>query len=200
MVAPLPPASAALSATSRMSAVQDMARLQRLLFEVEREFVRTAPTLIYRVGEPELKYLLCQHIWEHYAFTGDTQFLREQYPVLKGAAQFFLDVMVEEPKHHWLVTPFSMSPEHGYLDANGKLAFLSPGPTMDVGILRELFPHLGWPLTGRGITHPQSGSTERTPSRQLTEMQRDCVRWDHDSLRDCRWRMHMDFGTRRCID
>jgi hypothetical protein len=47
-----------------MAAVQDMAKLQRLLFEVEREFVRTATTLIYRVGEPELKYLLCQHVWE----------------------------------------------------------------------------------------------------------------------------------------
>jgi alpha-L-fucosidase 2 len=84
---------------------------------------------------------LCQHLWEHYAFTGDTNFLREYYPVMKGAAQFLLEVMVEEPKHHWLVTPFSMSPEHGYLDSEGKMSFLSPSPTMDVGIIRELFPH-----------------------------------------------------------
>jgi alpha-L-fucosidase 2 len=84
---------------------------------------------------------LCQDLWEHYAFTGDKAFLKEYYPVLKGSAQFFLDLMVEEPKHHWLVTPFSMSPEHGYLDAEGKMAFLSPAPTMDVGILRELLPH-----------------------------------------------------------
>ena len=39
------------------------------------------------------------------------------------------------------MTPFSMSPEHGYLDADGKLCFLSPAPTMDIGIIRELFPH-----------------------------------------------------------
>ena len=84
---------------------------------------------------------LCQHLWEHYAFTGDKEFLKEYYPILKGAAQFLVEVMVEEPKHHWLVTPFSMSPEHGYLDGEGKLAFLSPSPTMDVGIIRELFPH-----------------------------------------------------------
>ncbi len=84
---------------------------------------------------------LCQHLWEHYAFTGDTNFLREYYPVMRGAAQFLLEVMVEEPKHHWLVTPFSMSPEHGYLDNDGKMSFLSPSPTMDVGIIRELFPH-----------------------------------------------------------
>jgi alpha-L-fucosidase 2 len=50
--------------------------------------------------------------------------------------------MIVEPKHHWLVTPFSMSPEHGYFDANGKPAVLSPSPTMDVAITRELFSHV----------------------------------------------------------
>jgi alpha-L-fucosidase 2 len=84
---------------------------------------------------------MCQDIWEHYAFTGDRRFLQEYYPVMKGAAQFLLEVMVEDPKHHWLVTPFSMSPEHGYLDGQGALSFLSPSPTMDIGIIRELFPH-----------------------------------------------------------
>jgi alpha-L-fucosidase 2 len=84
---------------------------------------------------------LCQDLWEHFAFTGDQQFLKEYYPILKGSAQFLLEVMVEEPKHHWLVTPFSMSPEHGYLDDQGKMCFLSPSPTMDIAIIRELFPH-----------------------------------------------------------
>ena len=83
MVAPskiTSPASAT-SATGRMAAVQDMAKLQRLLFEVEREFVRTATTLIYRVGEPELKYLLCQHVWES---AGHARFLRERGRELSG--------------------------------------------------------------------------------------------------------------------
>jgi alpha-L-fucosidase 2 len=102
----------------------------------------TAPVDAARFGMwPVGGAWLCQHLWEHYAFTGDTQFLREYYPVMKGAARFLLEVMVEEPKHHWLVTPFSMSPEHGYLDSEGKMSFLSPSPTMDVGIIRELFPH-----------------------------------------------------------
>ncbi len=61
--------------------MQDVARLQRILFEVEREFVRTAPTLIYRVGEPELKYLLCQHVWES---AGHARFLRERGRELSG--------------------------------------------------------------------------------------------------------------------
>ncbi len=64
-----------------MAAVQEMARLQRSLFEVEREFVRTATTLIYRVGEPELKYLLCQHVWES---AGHARFLRERGRELSG--------------------------------------------------------------------------------------------------------------------
>ena len=77
----------------------------------------TAPVDAARFGMwPVGGAWLCQHLWEHYAFTGDKQFLKEYYPVMKGAAQFLLDVMVEEPKHHWLVTPFSMSPEHGYFD------------------------------------------------------------------------------------
>jgi alpha-L-fucosidase 2 len=102
----------------------------------------TAPVDAARFGMwPVGGAWLCQHLWEHYAFTGDQQFLKDYYPVMKGAAQFLLEVMVEEPRHHWLVTPFSMSPEHGYLDSSGKLAFLSPSPTLDVAIIRELFPH-----------------------------------------------------------
>lgn len=84
---------------------------------------------------------LCQGLWEHYAFTGDKEFLRKYYPAMKGAAQFLLEVMVEDPKHHWLVTPFSMSPEHHYFDSHGTDCVLSSAPTMDVGIIRELFPH-----------------------------------------------------------
>ena len=70
---PSAPAPVVRSATGRMAAVQEMAALQRLLFEVERELVRTATTLIYRVGHPELKYLLAQHVWES---AGHARFLR----------------------------------------------------------------------------------------------------------------------------
>ena len=69
------PTPAARPASGRMAAVNDMARLLRVLFEVEREFLRTVTTLIYRVGEPELKYLLCQHAWES---AGHARFLRER--------------------------------------------------------------------------------------------------------------------------
>ena len=82
MVAPSSSSPAAQSPLAgRLAAVQEMARLLRLLFEVEREFVRTATTLIYRVGEPELKYLLCQHVWES---AGHARFLRERGRELSG--------------------------------------------------------------------------------------------------------------------
>ncbi|HEX5243736.1 MAG TPA: hypothetical protein VFW23_10785, partial [Tepidisphaeraceae bacterium] len=102
----------------------------------------TAPVDAARFGMwPVGGAWLCQHFWEHYAFTGDREFLKTWYPVMKGSAEFLVGLLVEEPKHHWLVTPFSMSPEHGYYDSEGKLCFLSPGPTLDVAIMRELFPH-----------------------------------------------------------
>jgi alpha-L-fucosidase 2 len=102
----------------------------------------TAPVDAARFGMwPVGGAWLCQHLWEHYLFTSDPQFLRDVYPVMQGAARFLLELMVEEPKHHWLVTPFSMSPEHGYIDANGTMACLSPSPTMDIAIIRELFSH-----------------------------------------------------------
>ena len=75
------PESVSSAPTGRLIAVQEMARWLRLLFETEREFVRTATTLIYRVGEPELKYLLCQHVWES---AGHARFLRERGRELSG--------------------------------------------------------------------------------------------------------------------
>lgn len=64
-----------------MAAVKEMAAFQRILFEVEREFVRTATTLICRVGDIELKYLICQHVWEA---AGHARFLRERGRELSG--------------------------------------------------------------------------------------------------------------------
>jgi alpha-L-fucosidase 2 len=102
----------------------------------------TAPVDAARFGMwPVGGAWLTLHLWEHYLFTGDRQFLQEYYPIMKGAARFLLELLVEEPRHHWLVTPFSMSPEHGYLDSKGQLAFLAPGPTLDITIIRELFGH-----------------------------------------------------------
>jgi alpha-L-fucosidase 2 len=78
---------------------------------------------------------LCKHLWDHYEYTFDKEFLKEYYPVMKGAAQFFLDTLVEEPKHKWLVTCPSISPENSHPRGGSICA----GPTMDMQILRDLF-------------------------------------------------------------
>lgn len=56
---------------------------------------------------------LASHMWQHYLFTGDKEFLSENYSVLKGCADFFVSHLVKHPKYAWLVTAPSMSPEHG---------------------------------------------------------------------------------------
>ena len=56
---------------------------------------------------------LAQHLWQHYLFSGDKEFLQRYYPVLKGTARFFLDFLVEHPQYHWWVVAPSVSPEHG---------------------------------------------------------------------------------------
>ena len=56
---------------------------------------------------------LAQHIWQHYLFTGNKEFLKEYYPILKGTAQFYMDFLVEHPVYKWLVVSPSVSPEHG---------------------------------------------------------------------------------------
>jgi alpha-L-fucosidase 2 len=103
----------------------------------------TAPVDAARYGMwPTGGSWLCQHIWEHYLFTGDVEFLREHYPVMKGSAQFLLDIMDVEPKHNWLVVPFSVSPEQGYfIEGNKEEMFLSSSTTMNVGIVKDLFQH-----------------------------------------------------------
>jgi alpha-L-fucosidase 2 len=82
---------------------------------------------------------LCQNLWDHYLFTADKKYLEQIYPALKGSAQFFLDTLVEEPAHHWLVTSPSLSPENGHPESSG--TSICAGPTMDLEILRDLFNH-----------------------------------------------------------
>ncbi|MHA1731351.1 MAG: glycoside hydrolase family 95 protein [Promethearchaeota archaeon] len=82
---------------------------------------------------------LCTHLWEHYAFTLDVDFLRERaYPLLRGAAEFFLDYLVEGPEGTLLCGP-SISPEMRFVDPSGDTAYLTMEATMDAEILWELF-------------------------------------------------------------
>ncbi len=82
---------------------------------------------------------LCQNLWEHYLYSGDKEYLRRIYPAIKGAAQFFLDTLVEEPNLPGpanLVTCPSLSPENVHPESKTSIC---AGPTMDLQILRDLF-------------------------------------------------------------
>jgi alpha-L-fucosidase 2 len=74
---------------------------------------------------------LCQHLWWHYEFGGDREFLAQRaYPIMKNASLFFVDYLIEDPQTGWLISTPSNSPEQGGLVA---------GPTMDHQIIRDLF-------------------------------------------------------------
>ena len=82
---------------------------------------------------------LCEHLWEHYAYSGDKSYLKWAYPIMKGSAEFYLDMLIAEPAHGWLVTAPSNSPENAFKLKDGQAARVCMGPTMDMQILRELF-------------------------------------------------------------
>lgn len=81
---------------------------------------------------------LSQHIWYHYLYTGDKNFLREYYPVLKGVALFFVDVLQEDPKNKWLIVSPSMSPENTFRDDLG----VAGGTTMDNQLVFDVFSNM----------------------------------------------------------
>ncbi|MGJ8678423.1 MAG: glycoside hydrolase family 95 protein [Akkermansiaceae bacterium] len=78
---------------------------------------------------------LCQHLWSRYEYHGNQEFLQKSYPIMKGAALFFVDFLIEDPRNDkgWLISTPSNSPEQGGLVA---------GPTMDHQIIRNLFSNV----------------------------------------------------------
>jgi len=71
---------------------------------------------------------LAQHLWQHYLYTGDKEFLEKYYPILKGTADFFVSYLVKHPRYGWLVSVPSVSPEQGYAWAGTSI---TAGCTMD---------------------------------------------------------------------
>jgi alpha-L-fucosidase 2 len=83
---------------------------------------------------------LTQHLWEHYLFNPDRAFLAKAYPVMKEAAEFFLDYLVDDPRAPGrLVSGPSVSPENTYRLPNGQVGILTMGPSMDHQIITGLF-------------------------------------------------------------
>lgn len=81
---------------------------------------------------------MCQHLWEHWLYTGDKHFLREVFPTMVGAARFLNQIMVRHPqKGYWVVCP-SLSPENPHPHG----ASTAAGVTMDNQLVRDLFTHV----------------------------------------------------------
>lgn len=85
---------------------------------------------------------LCNNLWQHYQYTLDQQYLKEIYPILKGVAQFYLDMLIQDPQTGWWVTAPSVSPENAFYLPNGEHTNITMGPTIDNQIVRELFNNL----------------------------------------------------------
>ncbi len=84
---------------------------------------------------------LCAHLWEHYRFTGDKEYLREvAYPVMHGAAEFCAGWLIEDGQGGLTTCP-SVSPENVFIAPNGQVANVSAGTTMDFALIREIFGH-----------------------------------------------------------
>ena len=82
---------------------------------------------------------LALHAWQHFEFTKDASFLKEAYPLMKEAARFFLDAMIKEPEHGWLVTAPTTSPENVFWLNDSTAVSVCMGSTMDVQIVSELY-------------------------------------------------------------
>lgn len=97
---------------------------------------------------------LTTHMWEHYLFTQDQEYLKEIYPVMKGSVEFFMDFLVQYPGKDWLVTNPSNSPENPpegkgykyfYDEVTGMYYFttIAAGSTIDMQVLKDLFSYYG---------------------------------------------------------
>lgn len=135
---------------------------------------------------------ICQHLWEHYQYTGDTEFLKKSYPIMKGSAEFFMDVLVENEEGNLITSP-SISPEHSHggtnkdgMSSNRTGASLCAGPTMDLQILNDLFSNCIAASEILDIDEPFRSEVAKTKGRlapmkigshgQLQEWQED---WDN---------------------
>ncbi|MBR6547454.1 MAG: glycoside hydrolase family 95 protein [Bacteroidales bacterium] len=124
----------------------------------------------------------CRHLWEHYLHTGDKEFLAEVYPIMKGAAEFFLDFMIVEPENGWLVVAPSNSPENAFLRDPGDVTICA-GTTMDNQMISELFTNIisAADILGEDDSFPQqlAAAMEKMAPMQIGQ-HGQLQEWMHD--------------------
>ena len=115
---------------------------------------------------------LCRHLWEHYLFTGDKEFLCQVFPIMLDAARFYSQTLVEHPTRGWLVVCPGESPEHG---GKGRPSPLDAGVTMDNQLVTELFGNVLEAADVLGPStlhlHPSTLDTLRSQLLRLPPMQ-----------------------------
>ncbi|UQZ33548.1 alpha-amylase [Paenibacillus sp. PK3_47] len=108
---------------------------------------------------------LCRHLWEHYLYNPSAAYLEETaYPLMKGAALFCLDWLVEGPDGY-LVTNPSTSPENRFVTADGRISSVAYGSAMDMSLIRELFGHCIEAAQILGIEHEFTSELQDTLPR-----------------------------------
>ncbi len=108
---------------------------------------------------------LCQHLWEHYRFTGDKKYLQETaYPVLMGAAEFCLSWLIEDNKGQLTTCP-SFSTENTFFTPNSVPASTSAGCTLDIALIRELFSNTIAASSDLNINHEFAAALKATIKR-----------------------------------
>jgi alpha-L-fucosidase 2 len=91
---------------------------------------------------PQAPAWLASHFWEHWLFSQDRKFLEERaWPYMREAARFYVETLVENPQHRWLVSGPSTSPENSYIAPDGTRTGLDMGPAMTMALVRQLFDH-----------------------------------------------------------
>lgn len=110
---------------------------------------------------------VCQHLWDRYLYNGDKDYLAEAYPIMKGAAEFFVDFLVEDPNTGYMVVVPSNSPENRPRSQSGNL---QSGVTMDNQLLTDLFSNVERASAILGVDKEFS-DTLRVLRHRLTPMQ-----------------------------
>lgn len=113
---------------------------------------------------------ICQHIGEHYRFTGDQEFLKKMYPVLKGAVEFYMDWLVPDPKTGKLVSGPAVSPENTFIAPDGSKCQISMGPAHDQEVIWQLFDDFVMASKKLGVSDEFTANVEKAKN-QLAGLQ-----------------------------
>lgn len=107
---------------------------------------------------------LCNHLWEHFLYTGDRDFLRRHYPLMAGSARFCAGWLAEDGRGE-LTTPVGTSPENHFIMPDGREASVCPGPTMDMALVRHLFARTVAAADTLGLADPLADTLRRALPR-----------------------------------